>query len=386
LRNGAAWAALALAAALAGCGNGDADGTIRVSGNIEATEVKIAFKMSGRLIERTVDEGDRVAAGEVIARLDREQLLRQREQAQASLAAAHSQLKQLRTAIEFQRATLAGQIAERTAQLNQAKSLLSELEAGSRAQEIEQARARVAEAETQFEQASADWERAQTLIKADDISRAQYDQFRARHAATKAQLSQAREQLALVKEGPRKETIAQSRARVAQAEAALRIAAAQRLELKRKEQEVATRGAEIKRAQAQVALIETQLDDTIAYTPVDGIVLSKSAEVGEVLAAGTTVVTVGDLDHPWMRGYVNERNLGRVKIGSRVDVTTDSFPGKIYAGRVSFIASDAEFTPKQIQTEEERVKLVYRIKIDIANPEQELKVNMPADGVIAVAE
>ena len=103
------------------------------------------------------------------------------------------------------------------------------------------------------------------------------------------------------------------------------------------------------------------------YTPIDGVVLVKSAEPGEVLAAGTTVVTIGDLDHPWLRAYINETDLGRVKLGQKVKLTTDSFPGKVYWGTVSFISSEAEFTPKQIQTKEERVKLVYRIKIDVDN-------------------
>ena len=112
------------------------------------------------------------------------------------------------------------------------------------------------------------------------------------------------------------------------------------------------------------------------------MVLVKAAEAGEVVAAGTTVLTVGDLDHPWLRGYINEQDLGRVKLGATVKVTTDSFRDNAYWGRVSFISSEAEFTPKQIQTPEERVKLVYRIKIDIANPEHELKSNMPADAEI----
>jgi HlyD family secretion protein len=117
---------------------------------------------------------------------------------------------------------------------------------------------------------------------------------------------------------------------------------------------------------------------------VDGVVLVKSADVGEVLASGTTIVTVGDIDHPWLRGYVNETDLGRVKLGSKVKVTTDSYPGKVYDGRVTFISSDAEFTPKQIQTAEERVKLVYRVKIEMDNPRHELKSNMPADAEIVL--
>jgi len=120
----------------------------------------------------------------------------------------------------------------------------------------------------------------------------------------------------------------------------------------------------------------------VAVSPIDGVVLTKAAEVGEVLAAGTAVITVGDLDHPWLRAYINERDLGRVNLGDKVKVTTDSFPGKVYWGRISFISSEAEFTPKQIQTKEERVKLVYRIKIDLENLNHELKSNMPADAEI----
>ena len=100
------------------------------------------------------------------------------------------------------------------------------------------------------------------------------------------------------------------------------------------------------------------------------------------LAPGTSVVTVGDIDHPWLRAYIREQDLGRVKLGDKVKVTTDSFRDKVYDGKVSFISSDAEFTPKQIQTSEERVKLVYRIKIDVDNSRHELKSNMPADAEI----
>jgi HlyD family secretion protein len=131
-------------------------------------------------------------------------------------------------------------------------------------------------------------------------------------------------------------------------------------------------------------MIDSQLADTIVSSPVDGVVLVKAADVGEVLAPGTTVVTVGDIDHPWLRGYVNETDLGKIKLGAKAKVTTDSYPGKVYQGRVTFISSEAEFTPKQIQTEQERVKLVYRIKIEMDNPRRELKENMPADAEIVL--
>jgi HlyD family secretion protein len=188
----------------------------------------------------------------------------------------------------------------------------------------------------------------------------------------------------MVIEGPRKETIAQAQALLGQTRAALRQAEAQRLELKRRKEEIATRLADIAARRADVQIVATQLADTQAISPIDGVVLVKAAEPGEILAAGTTVVTVGDIHHPWVRAYLSELDYGRVKLGDKVKVSTDSFPGKIYWGRVSFISSEAEFTPKQIQTQEERSKLVYRVKIEVENPNQELKSNMPADAEILI--
>ncbi|NWG11959.1 MAG: HlyD family efflux transporter periplasmic adaptor subunit [Acidobacteria bacterium] len=355
---------------------------IRVSGNIELTEVKIAFKVPGRLVELNVEEGMPVRAGAVLARLDQVQLQRQRDREQAGLAVAESQLAQLRTAIEYQKAALRAEMELRQAELRQAEARLEELVSGSRRQEIEQATAAVAEARTQNELARKDWERAEVLFKNDDITAAQYDQYRMRLDATTAALRQADERLALVVEGPRKEQIESARAQVERSRAALKLAEAQQLEIRRREQEIESRRADIERARAQIAIIDAQLADAVVSSPIDGIVLVKSAETGEIIAAGTTIATIGNLDRPWLRAYINEQDLGRVKLGARADVTTDSFPGKIYAGRVSFIASEAEFTPKQIQTTEERVKLVYRIKIDLENPNHELKSNMPADADI----
>jgi HlyD family secretion protein len=185
-----------------------------------------------------------------------------------------------------------------------------------------------------------------------------------------------------LREGPRREQIEAAQAQTVRARAALRNAEAGELDFARLKQEVAGRQADVQAARANLAVLETQLADAVAVSPVDGIVLVKSAEPGEILAAGTTVATIGDIEHPWLRAYINQVYQGRVRIGAPVQVTTDSFPGKVYEGRVSFISDDAEFTPKEIQTVEERVKLVYRLKIDIPNPNQELKRNMPADAVI----
>ena len=360
------------------------DNRIMVSGNIELTEVNIAFKTAGRLIERTVDEGDSVKKGQVVARLDRDQLVAQRDHQAAELASAQAQLAQAQTSLEWERANLAGDLEQRKADLDSNESRLQELKNGSRPQEIQESRAAVEAAQSELDRAKRDWDRAQTLYKNDDISTEQYDQYRNRWQSADAALKQAQQRDALVQAGPRVEVVQAAEGQVQKARGALKMAEANTLEIKRREQELVTRRDAIESAKATLAQIDAQLADTIAYSPVDGVVLVKSADVGEVLNVGTTVVTIGDIDHPWLRGYVNETALGKVKIGSKARVTTDSYPGKVYDGRVSFISSEAEFTPKQIQTQEERVKLVYRIKIDLDNSRRELKSNMPADAEIVL--
>ena len=378
-------AAIAGAAYYALRGRGkDTTGRILVSGNIELNEINVGFKTPGRLIERSVDEGDKVTKGQVVARLDRDQLQAARQREVAGLESAQAMLAQAQTALEWQRASQAADLDQRRADLSSTDARLLQLNNGARPQEKQEAQAAVDAAQAELDRAKRDWERAQTLYKNDDISTAQFDQYRNRFQGAEAALKQVSQRQSLVLAGPRAEEIEAASGQVQRARAGVKAAEANAIETRRREQEIATRRAEIERARASIAYIDTQLADTVAASPVDGVVLVKSADAGEVLSAGTTVVTLGDIDHPWLRGYVNETDLGKVKIGSKAKVTTDSFPGKVYQGRVSFIASEAEFTPKQIQTEQERVKLVYRIKIDLENPNRELKSNMPADAEIVL--
>jgi HlyD family secretion protein len=367
------------------CHRGDPN-TIRVSGNMELTEVNISFKIAGRLIERLVNEGDAVKKGMVVARLDKEQLLGQRDRSSAALDAAESMRVQQATTIAYQSESLESTIQQRAAEVRAAEARLAEMLAGSRAQEKQQAQAAVERAQSELQRAANDWKRAQSLFKNEDISASDYDQYRTRYETAAASLKTAKEQLGLVFEGPRKEQIDSARAQLAQARAVLRLAEAQRLELKRRREEMTMRLADVGQRRADVSIVNTQLSDTEAISPIDGVVLVKSAEPGEVLAAGTTVITVGDLAHPWLRAYIGERDLGRVHLGDKAKITTDSFPGKVYWGRVTFISADAEFTPKQIQTTEERAKLMYRIKIEVDNPRGELKSNMPADAELQLGE
>jgi HlyD family secretion protein len=355
---------------------------IFVSGNIELTQVDISFKMAGRMIDRKVTEGDWVKSGELIATLDPVIYRQQKVRDQATVSSAISNYQQLETAIAYQKATLESDIAARNAELNQSTAKLEALLNGSRKQDIQQAEAALADAKAQLEFARLDWDRAQTLFKNEDISKQQYDQARTKYDSAQALVRQAEEKVSLVKEGPRQEDIAAARADVARAKAAVATAEANRLELKRKQEQLVAGRDDIDRSRAQVGISEAQLSDTEVSSPINGVVLVKSAEPGEVLAAGTTVVSIGDLEHPWLRAYINETDLGRVKLGQKVKLSTDSFPGKAYWGKVSYIASEAEFTPKQIQTKEERVKLVYRIKIEVDNSSHELKNNMPVDAEI----
>jgi HlyD family secretion protein len=353
---------------------------IRLSGNMELTQVDLAFKIPGRVVELKVREGDFVKKGQLIARLDALQSTRAKEREQASLEVAQAQIAQMGTAIQWQRQTVESDIDLRKADIRQAQAHLDQLLAGSRPQEIAQAQAAVDDARAQWTQAKADWDRAQALFQNEDISRAQFDQYRTRFESVSQLLRQAEQRLSLTKEGPRKEDIEVARAQLARAQAALKLSEANRLEVKRREQELSARQADRQRAEAQVGISDAQLNDTQIVAPMDGVVLIKSAEEGEVIAAGTTIVTVGDLARPWMRAYVGERDLTKVKLGQKVKVSTDS--GKTYPGIIGFISSEAEFTPKQIQTKDERVKLVYRIKINVENPQLELKSNMPVDAEI----
>jgi HlyD family secretion protein len=355
---------------------------ILVSGNIELQQVDIAFKTAGRLLERTANEGDVVQKGMVIARLDREQLLQQRNTASAALETAQAQLAESQSALKWQRETMQADLQLKNADLSAAQSQLLQLKNGARPQEIQEANAAVAAAQTQYDQAKKDWDRAQMLYKNEDISTSQYDQVHSRFDSAEANLNQVKQHAGLIQAGPRSETIESASAQVERARAGLRMGEANSIETQRREQDLGARRGDIERAKSQIALIDSQLADTIAVSPINGVVLVKAADPGEILAPGTSVVTVGDIEHPWLRAYIREQDLGRVKLGAKAKVATDSYPGKTYDGHVSFVSSEAEFTPKQIQTSEERVKLVYRIKIEIDNQRHELKSNMPADAEI----
>ena len=304
-------------------------------GNIELTEVNIAFKTAGRLIERTVDEGDAVKKGQVIARLDRDQLLAQRERETAGLASSEAQLAQAQTALEWQRATLAADMEQRRADLAAAEARLAELRNGARPQERQDAQGGGGCRAVGGGRGRRRTGSARRRCTRTTTSRPRSSTSTARGSRVAAGGAEAGEGAGGAGAGgsARGADRARRRRRWSGRAPRVKMAEANALEMKRREQETdhAARGDRRGRRRS-LALIDTQLADTVAVSPVDGVVLVKAADVGEVLAPGTTVVTVGDIDHPWLRGYVNETDLGKVKIGSKVRVTTDSYRARCTTG------------------------------------------------------
>jgi HlyD family secretion protein len=372
-------ASLALIALLAagaayfysGRSQASADGVIRISGNIEVTEAEVSFKIPGRVTERLVSEGETVEAGQIVAILDDSELVREASLRRAEVAAAEAVLAELEAGSRPE------EIAQAEAAVAQAQARLAELEAGSRPEEVATAEAAVERARADAVRWESEFERISRLHEEGVVSAQLLDSVRSSRDMAGEQLRAAEQQLHLVREGPRKEQIAQARASLEQARAQLSLVRAG----PRREQ-IAQARARLEQARQALAAAETRVGYTVVASPLSGIVLSDNIEPGEFVSAGTPVVTVAELDNVWLRAFVNETDLGRVKVGQTARISTDTYPGKTYEGRVSFLSSQAEFTPRNVQTQEERVKLVYRVKIDLPNPDQELKPGMPADAEI----
>jgi HlyD family secretion protein len=295
---------------------------LALSGNIEAHESLVGFKVPGRIVELPVEEGQQVAQGALLARLDDADLKQRIRIDEAAVGVRESNLA----------LTLAG----------------------TRQQEVKAAQQTMIDAEADLAQKKLDNERAQKLFAKDEVSAQERDLAATALKHTEAIFKAAQQRYSEAVEGSRKEDIAIARANLNQAGASL-------------------------------GLSQVNLSYSILRAPSAGVVTVRQAELGEVVSPGTPVVTIADLDHIWLRAYVAETDLGRIHWGQDAIITTDTYPGKQYHGRISFIASTAEFTPKSVQTFKERVTLVYRIKIDIDNPNHELKPGMPADARIDLA-
>ncbi|HSH41827.1 MAG TPA: efflux RND transporter periplasmic adaptor subunit [Arenicellales bacterium] len=299
----------------------DDSGVLMASGTVEATQVRMAFRMPGTLVERRVDEGDDVAVSQPIATLDQRDAEASLREAEAAVAAAAAEL--------------------------------DELTAGYRVEEIAVAQAAVEEARVTFRRLQDEAAHSRSLYDAEAISREQRDRDVTDAEAAGSRLESAREHLTMLQAGYRPQQIEAARARLKQAQA--------------------------RRANAQIFL-----DDTVIDSPIEGVVTRTHAEVGETLAAGRAVATLTELGAPWVRVYISEVDIGLIRLGAKARARVDSYPGRDFPGTVTYVAAEAEFTPKNVQTQEERVKLVFAVDVSLDNPEGALKPGMPADVYIEV--
>ena len=292
-------------------------GDLAASGTVEATEAQLGFQAPGRIAAIRVREGDAVRAGDTLAMLDDAELMARRTQAQAALVAA--------------------------------QALLAELRAGSRSEERVTAQEALRAATSRLADARQEFERTQRLHEAGALSQEQLERARLQLDLLERQKTQAEQQAQLVESGPRSERIA--------AQAAL-----------------------VEQARGAVAQIDAAIANAVIVAPFGGVVTVKDREVGEAVPAGSPVLTIMNLDDRWVRIYIPEDRVGAVRLGQEAAITADTYRDRSYGGQVSFIASQAEFTPRNVQTREERVKLVYAVKIRITQDSTyDLKPGIPAD-------
>jgi HlyD family secretion protein len=317
-----------------GCGQEEPARSVRVSGHVEATEIQVSPEVGGRLVELRVEEGDRVARGDIVARLDARDIELQIDRALAERAAAEAQLRLL--------------------------------QAGSRREDIRQAQAQVAAADAEVAGAEAelmaaetDFQRFEALLKANagsqkqrDDAKARVDVARERVRGAEGRRRAARELVARLEAGARPEEIDAARARVSGVD-------------------------------AQIAILEKAIEDAAVVAPADGVVTQKLVDAGEVVAPRMPLFVLSDLDSAWANLFVPEPMIPRVKLGQAATVFTDA-GGPGIQGKVSYVSPRAEFTPRNVQTADERSKLVYRIKVSVDNREGVLKQGMPVDAELGL--
>lgn len=301
---------------MSGCENKKPDNEINASGTIEATDITISSKTAGQIKAILVDEGNRVKKDDILLYLDHDLLDIQLRQAQASVEQAEAQLRLL--------------------------------QAGARKEDIKLAEEQVQFAQINLDQATADKDRLEKLYETSTITKKQFEDAETKYEQAMNQYNSAKQNLNKIKNITRPEEIESAK-------------------------------ANLKRNMVSVDLIRKNIEDCTIRSPVDGIVSKKFVESGEYVTPGAAVLKLSDLQKVDLYIYITETELGKIKLGQKADVTIDTYKDKVYNGEVIFISPEAEFTPKSIQTQEERTKLVFAVKISIPNNEFDLKSGMPAD-------
>ncbi|OIO00077.1 MAG: hypothetical protein AUJ49_10275 [Desulfovibrionaceae bacterium CG1_02_65_16] len=327
--------------------SGAESGLVAAQGRMEGDDVVVATKVAARVAKLLVDEGAVVTAGQVLAKLDDAQVRARLRQAQQALSTLEAQVRAARTSLQTQRRQVPLDVSS-------AQATLAEAEAG------------LAKAKAQEEQAGRDAGRYKELARQQVVEPQRAEQYdlafiesvRARQAST-ATRGKAREQLLLAQLGPDR--------------------------VRASEDQLLALEAQRDQAQAAVDEARSNLDDLTITAPSDGVVKTKLTQLGEVLSAGGALFGLVDLNHLYLKVYVPEKEIGRVRLGQPAMIYADALPGKPLAARVGYIASQAEFTPKEVQTRDERVKLVFAVKLYLdENPGHAMTPGLPADAAIRV--
>ena len=352
---------------------------IRVSGHVEVTEVDLSFRLAGHVDKLLADEGDQVKKGQLLAELEQTKLVLNLDQARARLQEIEAAIASLKLAVKIRQEVLSAEVDRAAAGREAAQARYKSLKTGSREEEIQEAAAARDRAYTYWRNQAANYRRLKELYNNNSISASQYDDARAASESARSAYVAADEQFKLVKAGPRQEAVDEGQAQLSGSEASLEAAQAARREVEKMKLDLKGLEAQAKQAGAALAMAQDDLAHSRILAPFDGFITVKDVEEKEYIQPGTPVLTIARLDEVWVKTFLPETRLGKLRLGQKALVTSDTFPDKTYPGTVTYISPEAEFTPKNVQTREERIKLVYRFKVTLKNPRQELKAGMPVD-------
>jgi HlyD family secretion protein len=347
------------------------DSAINVTGTIEGLQVDVSAKISGRIAELPVKQGDRVQRTQLLVRIESRDLAAELSRSEAAARAAEATLRDL------QAGSRPEEIQEAEARAARARAQLDDLLAGSRAQELEQARAAVRNAMATRQWTEKDFQRVLELFGRELVAAQEVDRARQAYEVAAANEQSARERLSLLEAGPREHEVQAARHDVQ--------AALERVRLLRagpRANAVDAARAQAAEARAAVLLARARLAETEIFSPLTGVVLRKNMEAGETATPGVSILTLLDPTDIWLRAYVPETEVGRLRVGQPAAISVDAYPHREFAGTITEISSEAEFTPKNVQTKKERVTLVFRLRIAVRNVDGILKPGLPADARI----
>jgi multidrug resistance efflux pump len=343
-------------------------------GTVEIQEVRLSPKIGGRVGRVAVSEGDLVKPGQPLVCLEAPELQAQREQLQARWQAAAADLEKAQNGARPEEKAAAEAAAEA------ARARLRRLEAGSRREEIEQARGELQTAEAVLQKAQKDLDRAGRLTST-SMSRADYDGWVAAHEQARGRAAAARARLEELRNGPRAEDVAEARAELARAEANAAL-----LRAGTRSEDLAAAAARVEELRARLREVEANLREAVVTAPEAAVVEVLAVRPGDVVAANQPVARVLRADDLWVKAYVPETLLGRVRLNQAVEVTVDSHPGRRFAGTVRWIASESEFTPRNVQSADERHHQVFALKVRVADPDGVFKSGMAAEVHVSVQD